>query len=151
MIKIEALDSYSNARDDGDLESKVTRVKLGDNFVVISNDLENGDPFFVVFCDKSLRMCEQTFEDNWGNTWYQGDMILQGVWYDKVSHQQGINISYRLLIDSRPTYVYSHLVVTSKFPMLSSATQKGVQRFSMSLGVGHMAFSSTIVCNCMHT
>jgi hypothetical protein len=29
-------------------------------------------------------------------------------------------------------YVYSHLVVTSKFPMLPSVTQKGVWRFCMS-------------------
>ncbi len=72
MTKIEALDFDLDARNDGDLESKATRVELGDNFVVISNDLENGDPFFVVLCNKPLHMCEQTFEDNWGNTWYRG-------------------------------------------------------------------------------
>jgi hypothetical protein len=151
VTEIEVLDSNSNVGDDGDLEFEATRVELDDNFVIISNDLENGDPFFVVLCNKPLHMCEQTFEDNWGNAWYKGDMILRGVWYDKVSHQQGTNISNMLLIDFGPTYVYSHLVVASKFPMLPSATRKGVQRPCMSLGVRHMAFSSAIVCNCMHT
>ncbi len=53
------------------------------------------------------------------------------MWYDKVSHQQGTNISYKLLIDYGLVYVYFHLVVASKFPMFPFATQKGVQRFCM--------------------
>ncbi len=130
---------------DGDLESEAIRVELGDNFVVISNDLENGDPFFVVLCNNPLHMCEQTFENNWRNTWYQGGMILGGVWYDKVSHQQGTNISYKLLIDYGPTYVYSHLVVASKFPMFPSTTQKGVQRFYVFGSRAHGFF----ICNCV--
>jgi hypothetical protein len=58
MIEIEALDSDSVAGNDDDLEFEATRVELGDIIVVISNDLENGDPFFVVFCNKPLHMCE---------------------------------------------------------------------------------------------
>jgi hypothetical protein len=67
--------------------------------------------------------------------WCHGDMIMRSVWYDKVSHQQGTNISYKLLTYSSLTYVYSHLVVTSKFPMLPSTTRKGVRRFCMYLGI----------------
>jgi hypothetical protein len=58
MTEIEALDSDSIVKDDGDLEFEATRVELGDIIVVISNDLENGDPFFIVLCNKPLHMCE---------------------------------------------------------------------------------------------
>jgi hypothetical protein len=58
MIEIEALDFDSIARNDGDLEFEATRVELGDIIVVIFDDLENGDPFFVVLCNKPLHMCE---------------------------------------------------------------------------------------------
>jgi len=33
------------------IESETTKVKVGGNFVVISNELENGDPFYVIICD----------------------------------------------------------------------------------------------------
>ncbi len=33
------------------IESETTKVKVGDNFAVISNELENGDPFYVILCD----------------------------------------------------------------------------------------------------
>lgn len=34
-------------------------------------------------------MCEETFEDDWGNTWYEGKMMLEGVWYYRVVGQRG--------------------------------------------------------------
>jgi hypothetical protein len=58
MIEIEALDFDSVAKKDGDLEFEAARVELGDIIVVIFDDLENGDPFFVVLCNKPLHMCE---------------------------------------------------------------------------------------------
>jgi hypothetical protein len=36
---------------DEDIESEVAKVKMGGNFVGISNELENGDPFYVIICD----------------------------------------------------------------------------------------------------
>ncbi len=51
-----------------DLESKVMGVELGDNFAIIAEELENGDPFYMVFCTKPLYKCPKTFEDEWGNT-----------------------------------------------------------------------------------
>jgi hypothetical protein len=36
---------------DEDIENEATKVKVGDNYVVISNELENGDPFYVILCD----------------------------------------------------------------------------------------------------
>ncbi len=60
-------------------------------------------------------------------------MIIGGVWYQRMVNHQGTNIPYMLLIDSSPAFVYSHLVITSKFPLLPSATRKGGPRFCMVL------------------
>jgi hypothetical protein len=106
-------------------------VEIWNNYVVIVKKLENGDPFYVVFCDKPLHRCETTFRDGWGNTWYQGDMILGGIWYKCLLGQTRRRPFYILLKDDHPTFTYSHLVLRSKFPMLPTATRKGVSRFTM--------------------
>jgi hypothetical protein len=53
------------------LEFEATTIEVGDNFAVIANELENGNPFYLVLCNKPLHRCEQTFDDDWGNlgTW----------------------------------------------------------------------------------
>jgi hypothetical protein len=56
---------------------------VGDNFVVV-DEFENGDSFFVIFCDHALHWCEATFQDEWGNTWYEGDMLLGGILYHRI-------------------------------------------------------------------
>lgn len=38
-------------------ETKATKVEVGDNYVVVANELENGDPFFVILCNKPLNRC----------------------------------------------------------------------------------------------
>ncbi len=72
-------------------------VELGDNFMIILKELENGDPFYMVQCTKPLHRCPITFEDEWGNTWYKGDMILNGIWYYRLPSHISRNNSYRLL------------------------------------------------------
>ncbi len=62
-------------------------------------------------------------------------MIIGGVWYQRMVNHRGTNIPYRLLIIFGPTFVYSHLVIASKFPMFPCATRKGGPRFSMVLKV----------------
>lgn len=76
----------SNTNDEG-FESETTKVEVGDNFVVIFNELENGDSFYVILCDHALHECEATFEDDWGNTWYASEMLLHNVWYHHVPSQ----------------------------------------------------------------
>jgi hypothetical protein len=44
-------DSHDSNTNDEVFESEVTKVEVGDNFVIISNELENGDPFYVILCD----------------------------------------------------------------------------------------------------
>ncbi len=68
-------------------KNETTKVEAGDNFVVIYNELENGDPFYVILCDQALHECEAIFEDDWGNTWYAGEMLLCNVWYHHVPDQ----------------------------------------------------------------
>jgi hypothetical protein len=69
MINMEGSKSNLNV-DEGlcDLEFEVASVELGDNFVTISEELENGDPFYMVHCTKPLHRCLKTFDDEWGNT-----------------------------------------------------------------------------------
>ncbi len=50
-------------------------------------------------------------------------MRLGGVWYYRVTNQQGQN--FFLLTNVGPTFVYSHLVVASKFPMFATIRKKG--------------------------
>jgi len=71
----------SNSNGDGDWKNETTKVEMGNNYVVIAEELKNDDPFYFVFCDKPLHRCETTFTHDWGNTWYQGEMILGGIWY----------------------------------------------------------------------
>ncbi len=61
---------------DEDFENEVAKVEVGDNFAIISKELENGN--------QTLYWCEATFEDDWGNIRYEGDMFLCDVWYHHV-------------------------------------------------------------------
>jgi hypothetical protein len=114
-----------------DWENEATKVEIGNNYVIVAKELENGDPFYVVFSDKPLHRCETTFTNGWGNTWYEGDMILGGIWYKCLPSQTRRCPSYILLKDDPSTFTYSHLVLRSKFPMLPTTTRKGVSRFTM--------------------
>jgi hypothetical protein len=76
-----------------------------------------------------LHQCEATFQDEWGNTWYKGDMLLGGIWYHHIPRQKGQLTSYRLLNNIPPTFAYFHLVLKSKFSMLPNVMRKGIPRF----------------------
>jgi hypothetical protein len=71
------------------------------------------------------------FEDDWGNQWYEGNMILCGDWYHYVLGQKGQHTQYKLLNDSSPTFACFHLVSKFNFPMLPNATRKRNPWFSM--------------------
>jgi hypothetical protein len=117
------------------MEFEAANVEIGDDVVVIVDELENEDPFYIFLCNRPLHRCQKKLEDEWGNIWYKGEMIIGGVWYQIMVNHRGTNIPYRLFIDSGPTFVYSHMVIASKFPMLPCATRKGGPRFFMVLEV----------------
>jgi len=79
----------SNYDMEQDGESKATKIEVGDNFVVIANELGNGDPFFVILCDHVLHQCKAPFQNEWNNIWYKGDMLLGGIWYHCIPRQKG--------------------------------------------------------------
>jgi hypothetical protein len=120
---------------DEDIESKVAKVEVGNNLAIISDELENGDPFYVLLCDNPLHQCEATFEDDWGNQWYEGEMILRIFWYHHVPDQRGQHTSYRLLNDASLIFAHSHLVLKSNFLILPNATMKGSPQFTMPLEI----------------
>jgi len=57
-------DFHDSNTNDECFESEVTTVEVGDNFVIISNELENGDPFYVILCNQAWHECEATFEND---------------------------------------------------------------------------------------
>jgi hypothetical protein len=84
MNNVEGSNSKFEVGNDGDMKSKATNVEIGDNVAVIANELENGDPFYILLCNRPFHRCQKTFDDKWGNIWYEGDMIIGGVWYERV-------------------------------------------------------------------
>jgi hypothetical protein len=38
--------------DNEDFENEATKVEVGDNFAVILDELENGDPFYVIYVSR---------------------------------------------------------------------------------------------------
>jgi len=69
--------SNSNDLDvENNIEIKATKVEIRDNYAIVLDELENAYAFFVVLCNNPLHRCMETFNDGWGNMWYEGDMIL---------------------------------------------------------------------------
>jgi hypothetical protein len=69
MAKVYGLDTnYMDSDTKEDAEIETSRVEVGDNFVVVADELENGNPFYLILCNKLLHCCESTFNDEWGNT-----------------------------------------------------------------------------------
>jgi hypothetical protein len=70
MNNVEGFDSKFEAGEDDDMKSKATNVEIGDNVIVIADELENGNPFYILLCNRPLHRCQETFDDKWGNIWY---------------------------------------------------------------------------------
>jgi hypothetical protein len=81
---------------------------------LLHSDLEDGEKFFMMLCDKPLFTCREKFKDGWQNEWEAGDWLLRGVWY----HQKRKNSRTFILLDTFPyDFCYSHLVLCAKFSM----------------------------------
>jgi hypothetical protein len=90
-------------------EEMADEVVMGDNIVGMSFEDEG---FWIMLVSTLVHMVKEHFVDEWGQEWFEGDYVLHGLWYEKLCPS---NIFYYLLEDSPPMYVYSHLVVASKF------------------------------------
>jgi hypothetical protein len=73
---------------------------------------------FVVFnlglTFESTKELENASIDAYKNTYYEGDEVIQGRWYDLFRPRSW---TYLFNDDSEPTYMYSHLVCALKFIM----------------------------------
>jgi hypothetical protein len=49
MNNVEGSDSKFEVGNDDDMESEATNVEIGDNVVVITDELENGNPFYILY------------------------------------------------------------------------------------------------------
>ncbi len=79
-----------------------------DNVVVPTNTT---NPFWLMLVDKGPHFVESNFEDAWGNTWQQGNVVIWGYWYDVL---QSGNRTYFLQDDKPLAYVFSHIFLDSK-------------------------------------
>jgi hypothetical protein len=43
---------------------------------------ENGKQFWLMLCDKPKHVIIETFIDSYKNTYYEGDELIQGRYYD---------------------------------------------------------------------
>jgi hypothetical protein len=68
-----------------DNEIEVAKIKIGNNCVVVVDEPKNEDAFFMVLYNKPLHRCMETFSDGWGNIWYEGEILLGGLWYKRTT------------------------------------------------------------------
>jgi hypothetical protein len=94
-------------------EEMVEVVCVVDNIVVMCHSSPN-ESLWVMLVDTPLTMVKEHLVDAWGQEWFQGNYIICGLWYKRLHLG---NKSYYLPEDSPPTWVYSHLILASKFPM----------------------------------
>ncbi len=90
-------------------EGMADEVVMGDNIVVMNSSNEG---FWIMLVSTLIHMVKEHFMDQWEQIWFEGDYVLHGLRYEKICPG---NKFYYLLEDSPPMYVYSHLVVASKF------------------------------------
>jgi hypothetical protein len=59
----------------------VDRIDVGDNIVILCES-EIGEEFWLLLCEKTKHNVIKTFIDNYKNTYYEGDEVICGPWYD---------------------------------------------------------------------
>jgi hypothetical protein len=91
-------------------------LQVGDNFAVRAKaENEKGADFYILKCWKTLHIVEVDVGiDDWQQSAEIGDERVIGQYYKQ---QGGAQTSFVLIRDQGPTFIYSHLVITSKFPM----------------------------------
>lgn len=110
--------------DDVDLEDEVAKVEVRFNVAIMSDVVEKGNPFFLILCDKALFMNAETFTNNWRSEWPGQEMLIRGLYHERVStRQQGHTVMYKL-IKEKEAYAASDHVIFSDFAMLPAYTWK---------------------------
>ncbi len=78
----------------------VDAVCIGDNVVIIAES-ETNEQFWLFLVDKIVQIVHESFEDEQGNSYVEGDVVLKGYWYER---PQANNHSYTLHDDKPLAY-----------------------------------------------
>ncbi len=70
--------------------------------------------FWLLLMDKTVHIMQESFEDEWGNSCIEGDVVLRRYWFEK--HQVGSH-TYVFRNEKPLAYIFSHLIIASKFIM----------------------------------
>jgi hypothetical protein len=99
------------------------KIEVGIGGEWIANNLHVGDnvmvptltdePFWLMLVDKGARTILESFEDGDKNEWIV-DVVVRGYCYEKLQFNSR---SYQLQDDKPLVYVFSHLILASKFSM----------------------------------
>ena len=105
-------------------EARAAKLEVGDHFAVLANEGENGPEFWILQCIETLHAVEEEMkEDSWGQKVYQGEQIVIGTYYKKKRKKL---MSFIWEDPSLHAFIYSHLVLASKFQMpVAMHHQKG--------------------------
>lgn len=108
-------------------EVQAATLEKGDHFAVLADDGEDRPEFWILQCVEPLHGVEEVMkEDSWGQRVYQGEQIVIGTYYKQKGHSDD---SYVREDPCRPAYIYSHLVVATRFDMpIAKHRQKGQRR-----------------------
>jgi hypothetical protein len=87
---------------------------VGDNIAVQASNDEN-DKFWIILVYKGVHRVENAFFDDAGNEYISGDMVIGGYRYERYSRPR--SHSYFLQDDRAIVYVYTYIVMVSKFSM----------------------------------
>jgi hypothetical protein len=72
------------------------------------------EQFWLLLVDKTIHIMQESFEDGWGNSSIERDVVLRGYWFER--HQVGSH-TYVFRNDKPLAYIFSHLIIISKFIM----------------------------------
>jgi hypothetical protein len=64
------VDSEKDLNSNVDCETEAAKVEVGDNYIVFTKELEEGDPFYIVMCNQPVYQCLATFIDGWNNMFF---------------------------------------------------------------------------------
>jgi len=92
-------------------------VSIGNNIVVKTNSVDD-ETFWIMLVDKGIHEVDCEFTDPSDSSYVLGDQVLRGYWYKRLKPGSR---TYWLRDDKPESFVFSHLVIASKFSMPPTA------------------------------
>ncbi len=82
----------------------VDNLLLCDNVAIVSDDHEKQSLLMLV--GKGPHSLDVSFEDGWGNTWTNNNVVIKRYWYEKLQHLG--SYTYCFQNDKPFAYIFSH-------------------------------------------